>query len=232
MKRERITYSHDVIFDETNFSKNPSACLSSGSRDFLSEDFELDPISIIESSTNPTVEASSLDEISSPTDDTGSGPRPNNPSCPPQEALAPFNRSISPVLPDPPPLLGKRKTFWSYKPTTPVPSQEVSSSIDSRNIIKRRTRGANAALSSDSPWTFKQAMKSPSREQRLDAVAIALENMARQNVWTVVDFPSNARAVGTVWVFKTKMKPDGTILKFKACLCAQGFSQIAGVDFN
>lgn len=28
------------------------------------------------------------------------------------------------------------------------------------------------------------------------------------------------------------MKPNGTILKFKACLCAQGFLQIAGVNFN
>lgn len=75
-------------------------------------------------------------------------------------------------------------------------------------------------------------MRSPTRAQWLDAVAFDLDNMARRDVWTVVELPNNCQDMGTVWVFKTKLKPDGALLKHKARLCAQGFSQIAGLDFN
>lgn len=38
--------------------------------------------------------------------------------------------------------------------------------------------------------------------------------------------------VGSKWVFKTKLKPDGTIDRYKARLVARGFSQIEGIDFE
>ena len=34
------------------------------------------------------------------------------------------------------------------------------------------------------------------------------------------------------WVFKTKLKEDGTIDRYKARLVARGFSQIPGLDFG
>lgn len=75
-------------------------------------------------------------------------------------------------------------------------------------------------------------MKGPSRDEWMEAIAIELANMDRRGVWTVMELPEGCRAVGTVWVFKVKIRPDGSILKYKARLCAQGFSQIAGIDFN
>ncbi|MBW0550198.1 hypothetical protein O181_089913 [Austropuccinia psidii MF-1] len=38
--------------------------------------------------------------------------------------------------------------------------------------------------------------------------------------------------MGTTWVFKTKRNAQNEILKHKACLCAQGFSQTLGIDFQ
>lgn len=75
-------------------------------------------------------------------------------------------------------------------------------------------------------------MKSPTRAQWLEAVAVELDNMDRRGVWSIMELPPGCRTVGTVWVFKTKFKPDGEFLKHKVRLCAQGFSQIAGIDFN
>ena len=34
------------------------------------------------------------------------------------------------------------------------------------------------------------------------------------------------------WIFKTKLKADGSLDKFKARLVAKGFQQHAGVDFS
>ena len=38
--------------------------------------------------------------------------------------------------------------------------------------------------------------------------------------------------VGSKWVFKTKLKVDGTIDRYKSRLVAMGFSQFEGLDFK
>ena len=38
--------------------------------------------------------------------------------------------------------------------------------------------------------------------------------------------------VGSKWVFKTKLKVDGTIDMYKSKLVAMGFSQLEGLDFE
>lgn len=35
-----------------------------------------------------------------------------------------------------------------------------------------------------------------------------------------------------MWVFKTKLNPDGFVFKHKARLVVKGFSQITGVNYN
>jgi hypothetical protein len=38
--------------------------------------------------------------------------------------------------------------------------------------------------------------------------------------------------IGTKWVFKNKQGEDGEVVRNKACLVAQGFSQVEGLDFG
>jgi hypothetical protein len=38
--------------------------------------------------------------------------------------------------------------------------------------------------------------------------------------------------IGTKWVFKNKQVEDGEIVRNKACLIAQGFSQVEVLDFG
>jgi histone deacetylase 1/2 len=37
--------------------------------------------------------------------------------------------------------------------------------------------------------------------------------------------------IGSKWVFKTKLKPDGTLDRLKARLVAKGYHQIDGIDY-
>ncbi|KAK4383963.1 Retrovirus-related Pol polyprotein from transposon RE2 [Sesamum angolense] len=43
---------------------------------------------------------------------------------------------------------------------------------------------------------------------------------------------AQARAIGSRWVYKLKMNPDGTVNRYKARLVAKGYSQIEGIDYN
>jgi hypothetical protein len=47
----------------------------------------------------------------------------------------------------------------------------------------------------------------------------------------VVDCPYGCKPVGYKWVFKKKLRPDGTIEKYKARLVVKGYTQKEGEDY-
>jgi hypothetical protein len=59
-----------------------------------------------------------------------------------------------------------------------------------------------------------------------------LENFERNQVWTLVDPPRYVNVIGTKWVFKNKQGEDGAVVRNKARLVAQGYSQVEGLDFG
>jgi hypothetical protein len=59
-----------------------------------------------------------------------------------------------------------------------------------------------------------------------------LENFERNQVWTLVEPPRDVNVIATKWVFKNKQEEDGEIVRNKARLVAEGFSQVEGLDFG
>ena len=56
--------------------------------------------------------------------------------------------------------------------------------------------------------------------------------METHDVKKLVDLPAGANVIGTRWVLSKKFDADGNLLKYKARLVAQGFTQRKGVDFG
>ncbi|GKA35247.1 zinc finger, CCHC-type containing protein [Tanacetum coccineum] len=52
-----------------------------------------------------------------------------------------------------------------------------------------------------------------------------------EEYWVLVDPPSCCKSLGCKWIFKRKLKVDGTVEKFKARLVIQGFRQKLGIDY-
>ena len=60
-----------------------------------------------------------------------------------------------------------------------------------------------------------------------------LNNFKRNKVWRLVEKPKDCRnVIGTKWIFKNKQDENGIVVRNKARLVAQGFSQIEGIDFG
>ncbi|GKA01670.1 retrovirus-related pol polyprotein from transposon TNT 1-94 [Tanacetum coccineum] len=53
-----------------------------------------------------------------------------------------------------------------------------------------------------------------------------------QKVWTLVDLPYGKRAIGTKWVYKNKKDDRGIMVRNKARLVAQGYTQEDGIDYD
>jgi hypothetical protein len=67
----------------------------------------------------------------------------------------------------------------------------------------------------------------------MDAMLEELNNFKRNNVWVLVDKPREYRnMIGTKWIFKNKQDEHGIVVRNKARLVAQGFSQVEGIDFR
>ena len=67
----------------------------------------------------------------------------------------------------------------------------------------------------------------------LEAMHKELNNFERNKVWKLVEKPKDCRnVIGTKWIFKNKQDEHGIIVRNKARLVAQGYSQIEGIDYG
>ena len=53
----------------------------------------------------------------------------------------------------------------------------------------------------------------------------------QNHTWELVDLPPGSKPLGSKWIFKRKMKADGTIEKYKARLVIKGYKQKEGLDY-
>ncbi|GJU56720.1 zinc finger, CCHC-type containing protein [Tanacetum coccineum] len=58
-----------------------------------------------------------------------------------------------------------------------------------------------------------------------EAIDDEIGSIMENNTWVLSDLPPGCKSLGCKWIFKRKMKVDGTIDKFKARLVIQGFRQ-------
>jgi len=86
-------------------------------------------------------------------------------------------------------------------------------------------------LKADTPTTIAEAYASPDADYWKDTVRSEMDSITANGTWEVVDKPAGCRPIGYKWVFKKKLRPDGTIEKYKARLVAKGFTQKEDEDF-
>ncbi|MBW0512383.1 hypothetical protein O181_052098 [Austropuccinia psidii MF-1] len=154
--------------------------------------------------TIPTSNPDQVDEVL-PVDETDSSPLPTVQSKPP----------------------GRIKVIGPCHPAL------ICSNINQQNILSYpRQAGALLTSADEIPRTFKQALNCDAKEVWTAAINKELLSMENLKVWDVINLDPSYKLVGTTWVFKTKKNHLNEIIEHKARLCAQGFTQTAGINFD
>src|ERR1044072_4471729 len=59
-----------------------------------------------------------------------------------------------------------------------------------------------------------------------------LNQFSKNDVWDLVQKPKGVHVIGTKWVFRNKLNEKGEVVRNKARLVAQGYSQQEGIDYT
>jgi hypothetical protein len=113
---------------------------------------------------------------------------------------------------------------------TPEPIHEEIDSEPARR--SKRPRNAKSFsddftvyLVDDTPKTIIETFASPDADDWKEAVHSEMDSILSNGAWELVDRPYGCKPMGCKWLFKKKLRPDGTIDKYKARLMAKGYTQ-------
>jgi transposase InsO family protein len=109
-------------------------------------------------------------------------------------------------------------------------------------IVEKANRGGSDEVDPISlryepdPTSLKEAMTSIHKASWIDAMKEEWKSLLDNHTFEFEATPkaieiATPKAIGSRWVFRTKLNPDGTT-KFKARLVIKGYEQVKGIDFN
>ena len=119
--------------------------------------------------------------------------------------------------------------------TEPVISMEhFESPVEENNEVPTRSKRQRTAKSfgndflmyliDNTPSSISEAYASEDADYWKEAVRSEMDSILANGTWEITDRPYGCKPVGCKWVFKKKVRPDGTIEKYKARLVAKGYT--------
>jgi transposase InsO family protein len=84
----------------------------------------------------------------------------------------------------------------------------------------------------EEPNSYKEALRSSCAEKWKSAMDDEYNSLQSNGTWRLVPRPTDQNVIGSRWTFKLKLGPDGEVVRHKARLVAQGYSQTQGIDFD
>ncbi|CAM8999126.1 unnamed protein product [Rhodiola kirilowii] len=118
-------------------------------------------------------------------------------------------------------------------PRTKIPNKRYANVTEFANVAEYALTVAED-IKFAIPDTYADSMKSKESDKWKLAMCEEIESMFNNGgTWELVPKPAGAKIIGSKWVFRIK---EGNNLddppRFKARLCAKGFSQRGGIDYN
>ncbi|KAL4362499.1 hypothetical protein GQ457_04G038710 [Hibiscus cannabinus] len=122
----------------------------------------------------------------------------------------------------------KFKDYHVSLPVKRTSPHNINQVISYQNFSSDFISYINSAEVLKEPKNYNQAIKNDCWKVAMEEEIQALE---RNNTWDLVPLPSGKKTIGCKWVYKTKLKADGTLERYKARLVAKGYTQKPGIDY-
>jgi len=101
-----------------------------------------------------------------------------------------------------------------------------------RNTITKPNRYQANLVELTEPTTYQEAISGKNAGKWNKAIEEELEAHERNGTWRLTFLPEGKSTVGCKWVFKIKGASSEDNLRYKARLCAKGFTQKPGIDYQ
>ncbi|GFX10823.1 retrovirus-related Pol polyprotein from transposon TNT 1-94 [Trichonephila clavipes] len=120
---------------------------------------------------------------------------------------------------------------WIRKPAERKDSSKNSSSgkvTDLLNLpLEEKANLAEVRI----PKTYREATRTAEAADWEGAMDKEMQVMYDRKVWNLVEPPKVAKVLGCRWVYSIKHDEQNEIVRYKACLVAQGFKQVKDSDY-
>ncbi|GKE40888.1 putative ribonuclease H-like domain-containing protein [Tanacetum coccineum] len=119
-------------------------------------------------------------------------------------------------------------------PTTRIhkdhPKDQIVRDINSATQTRRMTKiSEEHAMAS---YIKKQRRTNHKDYQNYLFACFLSQIVPKKKVWRLVDLPKGKHAIGTKWVYRNKKDERGIVVRNKAKLVAQGYTQEKGIDYD
>ncbi|KAL0364081.1 UNVERIFIED_CONTAM: Retrovirus-related Pol polyprotein from transposon RE2 [Sesamum angustifolium] len=101
--------------------------------------------------------------------------------------------------------------------STPTPTNSLPVFSPNTNALRKSHRTVSKPASKDTHWVA--------------TMNLELQALEQNGTWELTSLPPDKRTIGSRWVFKLKLNPDGSIDRYKARLMAKSYNQIESVDY-
>jgi hypothetical protein len=119
------------------------------------------------------------------------------------------------------------------------PPQQLIRSIKEGRWLRNRVTQSTSEVANQVSYSCYLAQTEPKKadealqdESWVFAMHDELHQFTRNDVWTLVPRLADQNIIGTKWIFKNKSDEHGTVVRNKARLVAQGYTQIEEIDFD
>ncbi|KAL0373734.1 UNVERIFIED_CONTAM: Retrovirus-related Pol polyprotein from transposon TNT 1-94 [Sesamum radiatum] len=99
------------------------------------------------------------------------------------------------------------------------------------NVDKINEHVISAFLIDEDPKSYTEAITSIDSSFWKEAIKNELDSIMENHTWELADLPTGSKPIKCKWVFRRKIRPDGSLDKFKARLVVVGYTQRKDIDY-
>ncbi|GAU26739.1 hypothetical protein TSUD_317370 [Trifolium subterraneum] len=119
-----------------------------------------------------------------------------------------------------------------------IPNADSNDEVETELRRSKRVRVAKdygpdyaAYTLNEDPANLQEALSSMDADLWQEAINDEMDSLESNKTWHLVELPPGCKPIGCKWILKKKLKPDGTVEKYKARLVAKCFRQRENIDF-